>query len=149
MDLSYTNVESFIKPIFMSLKMRSHRLLKLHPLKAIIFIIYGIVHSQSLEYARIARHVPTDKNHNHTKKRIYRFINNDDIDMGLLMVLWCKFMVGLLYRLTEYVPVIVDITWVKGEKYIKAAIPFFCRAYRILNGNFDYCLKTALKSYCD
>jgi len=58
-------------------------------------------------------------------------MNNENIDMGLLMVLWCKFIVGLLYSLTEYVPVIVDITWVKGEKYIKAAIPFFCRTIPI------------------
>jgi hypothetical protein len=113
------------------LQMRSHRLLKLQTLKAMIFTIYGIVHSQSLEYARIARHVPTDTSHHHTKKRIYRFMNNKDIDMGLLMVVWCKFIVGLLYSLAEYVPVMVDITWVNGEKYIKAAIPFFSRGIPI------------------
>jgi hypothetical protein len=70
MQLSYTNVESFIKPIFMSLnalKMRNWKVLRLGQLKSLISTIYGIIHSQSLEYA--ARHVPTDTTHGHAKKR--------------------------------------------------------------------------------
>jgi hypothetical protein len=39
--------------------------------------------------------------------------------------------VKLRYSFREYVPVIVDITWVNGEKYIKAAIPFICRCIPI------------------
>jgi hypothetical protein len=95
MQLSYTNVESFIKPIFMSLnvlKMKNWKVLRLGQLKSFISTIYGINHSQSLEYAQIARHVPTDTTHGHAKKRVYRLVNNADLDMGLLMVIWCKFM---------------------------------------------------------
>ena len=89
MDLSYTNVECFIKPIFDCLrimKLHGYLLLNLRSLTALIFTVYGIVHSRSLEYAQIARHVVTKTNHNHTKKRIYRLVNNPDIDMGLVMV---------------------------------------------------------------
>jgi len=134
MQLSYNNVEIFIKAIFMSLnvlKMNNWKLLRLGQLQSFISTIYGMIHSQSLEYAQIARHVPTDTDHRHAKKRVYRLVNNEDLDMGFLMVVWCKFIVKLLYSFREYVPVIVDITWVKGEKYIKAAIPFICRCIPI------------------
>jgi len=134
MQLSYTNVESFIKPIFMSLnavKMNNWKVLRLGQLKSFISTIYGIIHSQSLEYAQIARHVPTDTTHGHAKKRVYRSVNNEDLDMGLLKVVWCRFIVKLLYGFQEYVLVMVDITWVNGEKYIKAAIPFMSRCIPI------------------
>jgi hypothetical protein len=37
----------------------------------------------------------------------------------------------LLYSFRTYLPVIVDITWVNGEKYLVAAIPFLCRSIPI------------------
>jgi hypothetical protein len=37
-----------------------------------------------------------------------------DLDMGLLKVVWCRFIVKLLYGFQEYVLVMVDITWVKN-----------------------------------
>ena len=123
MELSYTNVERFIKPFL--------TYLHIYQLSNVILCVYGIIHAQSLEYAQIARNVPTKTNHNHTKKRIYRFINNDNIDLCLLMVYWCRFIVGLLYGLRKYVPVIVDITWVNGHKYLVATIPFVFRAIPI------------------
>ena len=134
MQLSYTNIESFIKPIFMGLnavKMNNWKILRLGQLKSLISTIYGIIHSQSLEYAQIARHMPTDTTHEHAKKRVYRLVNNEDLDMGILMVIWCKFIVKSLYSFREYVLVMVDITWVNGEKYIKAAIPFMSRCIPI------------------
>jgi hypothetical protein len=120
MYISYTNVTRFIKPIFPFLHLKH--------LKSLILIVYGIMHSQSLEYAQIARHTMTDTSHHHTKKRIYRFIDNVDIDLGLLMVYWCRFVVCVFCCLGCYVPVIVDITWVNGHKYLVAAIPFCFRA---------------------
>ena len=71
-----------------------------------------------MHYAEIAHSVPTGTNHNHTKKRIYRFIDNENVGISLLMVYWCKFVVGLMYGFREYVPVIADITWVCGHKYL-------------------------------
>jgi hypothetical protein len=133
MELSYTNIELFVKPVFNYVGLNGFNL---HHLKALILIVYGIVHGQSLRYADIARHLPVDTN---TKKRIYRFLNNKDIDIGLLMACWCKFIVGLLYgyrRMTCYVPVMVDITWVNGEKYIVAVIPFLSRCIPILFHRF-------------
>jgi len=47
MELSYTNVERFIKPVF------SHP--GVHQLRNLILIVYGIIHSRSLECAEIAR----------------------------------------------------------------------------------------------
>ena len=119
MDISYSNVAMFIKPVF--------SYLHLYQLWNLILCVYGIAHAQSLHYAQIARSVPTDTNHNHTKKRIYRFMDNEKVDVSLLMVHWCRFVVDLMYGYREYVPVIVDITWVCGHKYLVAAVPFFCR----------------------
>jgi hypothetical protein len=124
MELSYTNVEHFIKCIF------SH--LGVHQLRNLILIVYGIIHSQSLECAEISRHVFTDTSHHQTKKRIHRFLGNERVDWELLMRCWCKFVVViLLYGLRTYLPVIVDITWVNGEKYLVAAIPFLFRSIPI------------------
>ena len=124
MQLSYNNVERFIKPIF--------SFLHLYQLRNLTMVIYGIIHSQSLECAQIARHVPTQTSHHHTKKRIYEFLDNKRVDWELLMRVWCRFVVlMLLYSLRMYLPVIVDITWVNGEKYIVAAIPFLCRSIPI------------------
>lgn len=124
MELSYTNVECFIKPIF------SH--LHVYQLRNLILVVYGIIHSRSLECAEIARHVPTRTDHHHTKKRIHRFLDNENVDLSLLMKCWCKFMVViLLYGLRTYLPVIVDITWVCGEKYLVASIPFLFRCIPI------------------
>ena len=123
MNISYTNVSGFIKPIFPFLRLKH--------LVTLILIVYGIIHSRSLEYAEIARHTITKTSHHHTKKRIYRFMNNSDIDLGLLMVYWCRFVVRVLcgsFSSGCYVPVIVDITWVNGHKYLVAAIPFCSRA---------------------
>lgn len=134
MQISYTNVESFIKGIFKSLnslKINNWKVLRLGQLKSLISTIYGIIHSQSLEYAQIARHSPTNTTHGHAKKRVYRSVNNEDLDMGFLMVIWCRFIVKSLYSFREYVLVMVDITWVNGEKYIKAAVPFISRCIPI------------------
>ena len=120
MNISYMNVKGFIKPIFPFLRLKH--------LMTLILIVYGIIHSQSLEYAQIARHTVTNTSHHHTKKRIYRFIDNVDIDLGLLMVYWCKFVVCVFCSFGCYVPVIVGITWVDGHKYLVAAIPFCFRA---------------------
>lgn len=117
MELSYNNIALFVKPVFNYAGLNGFNL---HHLKALILIVYGIVHGQSLLYADIARHLPVDTNHRDTKKRIYRFMNNKAIDIGLLMACWCKFIVGLLYgyrRKTCYVPVMVDITWVNSGSY--------------------------------
>ena len=136
MELSYNNIELFVKPIFNYVSLNGFNL---HHLKALILIVYGIVHGQSLQYANIARPLPVDTNHRDTKKRIYRFMNNKDIDIGVLMSCWCRFIVGLLYgcrRIICYVPVMVDITWVNGEKYLKAAIPFLSRSIAILFHRF-------------
>ena len=124
MELSYTNVERFIKPIF------SH--LGVHQLRNLILVVYGIIHCRSLECAEIARHVFTKTSHHHTKKRIHKFLDNERVDWELLMRCWCKFVVViLLYGLRTYLPVIVDITWVNGEKYLVAAIPFLFRSIPI------------------
>ncbi|MHA2384349.1 MAG: transposase [Candidatus Thorarchaeota archaeon] len=126
MILSYNNVERFIKPVF------SH--LGVHQLRNLILIVYGIIHSRSLECAEIVRHVPTQTNHCHVKKRIHRFLDNKNVDLSVLMKCWCKFVaVMLLYSFSfrTYLPVIVDITWVNGEKYLVAAIPFLCRSIPI------------------
>ncbi len=77
MILSYNNVERFIKPVF------SH--LGMHQLRNLILIVYGIIHSRSLECAEIVRHVPTDTNHHHVKKRIHRFPDNRNVDLSVLM----------------------------------------------------------------
>lgn len=124
MILSYNNVERFIKPVF------SH--LGVHQLRNLILIVYGIIHSRSLECAEIVRHVPTQTNHCHVKKRIHRFLDNKNVDLSVLMGCWCRFVaVMLLYSFRTYLPVIVDITWVNGEKYLVAAIPFLCRSIPI------------------
>jgi hypothetical protein len=123
MRISYTNIERFIKPVF--------SFLHLYQLRNLILVVYGIIHSQSVECAEIARHVPTDTNHHHTKKRIYEFLSNKRVDWELLMRIWCRFVMMLLYSVRMYVPVIVDITWVNGEKYLVAAIPFLCRSIPI------------------
>ena len=123
LDISYMNVEGFIKPIFPFLRLKH--------LVTLIFIVYGIIHSRSLEYAEIARHAITETSHHHTKKRIYRFIDNSDVDLGLLMVYWCRFVVHAFCCFGCYVPVIVDITWVNGHKYLVATIPFCFRAIPI------------------
>ena len=81
MILSYNNVECFIKPVF------SH--LGVHQLRNLILIVYGIIHSRSLECAEIVRHVPTDTSY--IKKRIHRFLDNKDVDLSVLMKCWCKF----------------------------------------------------------
>ena len=139
MILSYNNVERFIKPIF------SH--LGVHQLRNLILIVYGIIHSRSLECAEIVRHVPTQTNHHHVKKRIHRFLDNRNVgpptagernvDLSALMKCWCKFVVVmLLYSFRTYLPVIVDITWVNGEKYLVAAIPFLFRSIPIAFGRF-------------
>ena len=73
----------------------------------------------------------TETSHHHTKKRIYRFIDNWDVDLGLLMVYWCRFAICAFCCFGCYVPVIVDITWVNGHKYLVAAIPFCFRAIPI------------------
>jgi hypothetical protein len=85
MELSYTNVERFIKPIF------SH--LGVHQLRNLILIVYGIIHCQSLECAEIARHIFTQTSHHHTKKRIHKFLGNEGVDWDLLMRCWCKYVV--------------------------------------------------------
>lgn len=124
MQLSYNNVAMFIKPIF------SH--LGVHQLRNLTLMVYGIIHSRSLHCAEIARHIPTRTSHHHTKKRIYEFLDNQRVDWELLMRVWCKFVVVmLLYGFRMYLPVIVDITWVNGEKYLVAAIPFLCRSIPI------------------
>lgn len=124
MQLSYTNVERFIKPVF------SH--LGVHQFINLTLIVYGIIHSRSLECAEISRYVPTETNHHHTKKRIHRFLDNKGVDLSVLMKCWCKFVVViLLYGFRTYLPVIVDITWVNGEKYLVAAIPFLFRSIPI------------------
>lgn len=124
MELSYTNVEGFIKPVF------SH--LGVHQFLNLTLIVYGIIHSRSLECAEIARYVPTETNHHHTKKRIHRFLDNKDVELDVLMKRWCRFVVIILfYRFRTCLPVIVDITWVNGEKYLVAAIPFLCRSIPI------------------
>jgi len=139
MDISYTNVTRFIKPIFPFLHLKH--------LASLILVVYGIIHSQSLEYAQIARHTMTDTSHHHTKKRIYRFIDNVDIDLGLLMVYWCKFVVCVFCSFGCYVPVIVDITWVNGHKYLVAAIPFCFRAIPIAFRRFtDAEIRSCLSS---
>ena len=89
MELSYTNMERFIKPVF------SH--LGAHQLLNLTLIVYGIIHSRSLECAEIARYVPTETNHHHTKKRIHRFLDNRSVDLGVLMKCWCKFVVMNIY----------------------------------------------------
>ena len=118
MALSYNNVECFIKPIF--------SFLHVYQLTNLIHCVYGIVHGQSLEYAQIVCNVPTKTNHNHTKKRIYRFIKNDKVDLDLLMAYWCKFIVILFYGLGKYVPLIVDITWVECHKYLSNTFCLSC-----------------------
>ena len=126
MILSYNNVERFIKPVF------SH--LGVHQLRNLILIVYGIIHSRSLECAEIVRHMPTQTSHHHTKKRIHRFLDNRDVNLPVLMKCWCRFVaVMLLYSFSfrTYLPVIVDITWVNGEKYLVAAIPFLFRSIPI------------------
>ena len=124
MQLSYTNVERFIKPVF------SH--LGVHQFLNLTLIVYGSIHSRSLECAEIARHVPTETNHHHTKKRIHRFLDNKGVDLSVLMKCWCRFVVMMLfYRFRTFLPVIVDITWVNGEKYLVAAIPFLFRSIPI------------------
>jgi hypothetical protein len=124
MELSYNNVERFIKPVF--------SFLHLYQLRNLTMVVYGIIHSRSLECAEIARHVPTETSHHHTKKRIHEFLGNKRVDWELLMRIWCKFVVVmLLYSIRMYLPVIVDITWVNGEKYLVAAIPFLCRSIPI------------------
>lgn len=124
MELSYNNVERFIKPIFSQLGF--------HQLRNLVLVVYGIIHCRSLECAQIARHVPTQTSHHHTKKRIYEFLSNDRIDWEQMMSIWCRFVVAiLLYSVRMYLPVIVDITWVNGEKYLVAAIPFLCRSIPI------------------
>ena len=124
MELSYNNVERFIKPIF--------PYLHLYQLRNLTTIVCGIIHSRSVECAEIARHVLTQTSHHHTKKRIYQFLGNKRIDWELLMRVWCKYVVAmLLYSFRMYLPVIVDITWVNGEKYLVAAIPFLCRSIPI------------------
>ena len=71
-------------------------------------------------------------NHHHTKKRIHRFLDNKGVDLGVLMKCWCRFAVMILfYRFRAYLPVIVDITWVNGEKYLVAAIPFLFQSIPI------------------
>jgi len=126
MILSYNNVERFIKPIF------SH--LGVHQLRNLILIVYGIIHSRSLECAEIVRHVPTQTSHHHVKKRIHRFLDNGNVDLSALMKCWCKFVVVILlysFSFRTYLPVIVDITWVNGEKYLMAAVPFLFRSIPI------------------
>jgi hypothetical protein len=124
MILSYNNVERFIKPVF------SH--LGVHQLRNLILIVYGIIHARSLECAEIVRHVPTHTSHHHAKKRIHRFLDNKNIDLSVLMRCWCRFVaVMLLYNFRTYLPVLVDITWVNGEKYLVAAIPFLFRSIPI------------------
>lgn len=124
MQLSYNNVERFVKPIF--------SFLHLYQLRNLAMVIYGIIHSRSVECAEIARHVPAETNHHHTRKRIYEFLDNKRVDWERLMRVWCKFLVlMLLYTFRMYLPVIVDITWVNGEKYLVAAIPFLCRSIPI------------------
>lgn len=126
MTLSYNNAERFIKPIF------SH--LGVHQLRNLILIVYGIIHSRSLECAEIARHAPTQTNHRHAKKRIHRFLDNRNVELPVLMKCWCRFVaIMLLYSFSfrTYLPVIVDITWVNGEKYLVAAIPFLFRSIPI------------------
>lgn len=123
MILSYNNVQSFVKQIFC--------FLHIYQLNNLIQCVYGIIHAQSLEYAQIARNVPTKTSHNHTKKRIYRFISNDKVSLCMLMAYWCRFIVGLFYGLGKYVPVIVDITWLEGNKYLVAALPFMHRSIPI------------------
>ena len=123
MTLSYNNSERFIKPIF------SH--LGVHQLRNLILIVYGIIHSRSLECAEIARHAPTQTNHRHAKKRIHRFLDNRNVELPVLMKCWCRFVAMMLlygFSFRTYLPVIVDITWVNGEKYLVAAIPFLFRS---------------------
>jgi hypothetical protein len=124
--LSYNNVERFIKPVF------SH--LGVHQLRNLVLIVYGIMHSRSLECAEIVRHVPTQTNHHHTKKRIHRFLDNENVDLSVLMKCCCRFVAMMLlysFSFRTYLPVLVDITWVNGEKYLVAAIPFFYRSIPI------------------
>ena len=129
----------FIKPVF--------SYLHLYQLTNLILCVYGIAHAQSLHYAEIARSVPTDTNHHHTKKRIYRFMDNENVDVSLLMVYWCRFVVGLLFSFRTYVPVIVDITWVCGHKYLVAAVPFCYRAIPIAFRRFtDSEIRSCLSS---
>lgn len=129
MQLSYNNAERFINPIFPQLGF--------HQLRNLVLVVYGIIHSRSLECAQIARHLPTQTSHHHTKKRIYEFLSNDNIDWEEIMRLWCRFVVTiLLYSIRMYLPVIVDITWVNGEKYLVAAIPFLSRSIPIAFGRF-------------
>ncbi len=126
MTLSYNNVECFIKLVF------SH--LGVHQLRNLILVVYGIIHSCSLECAEIVRHVPTETNHRHAKKRIHRFLDNRNVELPVLMKCWCRFVaVMLLYSFgfRTYLPVLVDITWVNGEKYLVAAIPFLFRSIPI------------------
>jgi len=92
------------------------------------------MHSRSLECAEIVRHVPTQTNHHHTKKRIHRFLDNENVDLSVLMKCWCRFVAMMLLYSSSfrtYLPVLVDITWVNGEKYLVAAIPFFYRSIPI------------------
>jgi len=88
MELSYNNVERFIKPIFSQLGF--------HQLGNLVLVVYGIIHCRSLECAQIARYVPTQTSHHHTKKRIYEFLNNDRIDWEQMMCIWCRLLVAIL-----------------------------------------------------
>ena len=50
------------------------------------------------------------------------------------MKCWCKFVAMMLlysFGFRTYLPVLVDITWVNGEKYLVAAIPFLYRSIPI------------------
>jgi hypothetical protein len=78
--------------------------------------------------------VPTETNHRHAKKRIYRFLDNKNVELPVLMKCWCRFVAVILlysFGFRTYLPVIVDITWVNGEKYLVAAIPFLFRSIPI------------------
>ena len=87
MHISYT-IEKFIKLVF------SH--LHFYQLRNLTMVVYGIIHSRSLECAEIVRHAPTDTRRHHVKKRIHRFLDNKDIDLPVLMKCWCEFVAVVL-----------------------------------------------------
>ena len=73
MILSHNNVECFIKLVF------SH--LGVYQLRNLVLIVYGMIHSRSLECAEIVRHVPKHTSHHHTKKRIHRSFSPDQASL--------------------------------------------------------------------
>lgn len=90
--------------------------------------VFGLIKARSGILSEIAREVPGARQHKHRLKRLDRFVSNPRVKIGVLMQIWCKWVVKTFVP-GRYVTVALDWTTLPGNiQLLMASVPFAGRA---------------------